>query len=89
MATLFVRHKVKDFNTWKAAYDSFEGERQRMGVTGQGVYRTDGDPNDITVYHHFDTVAAAKAFAGSDSLKSAMQEAGVTGSPDMWFTEKV
>lgn len=89
MATLFVRHKVKDFESWKAFYDKFEGERQKMGVTDHGVYQAEGDPNDVTVYHHFDSMDKAKAFAQSDELKAGMQEAGVTGAPDMWFTKKV
>jgi hypothetical protein len=88
MATLFVRHNVKDFTAWKAAYDAFDGERKTMGVTGHGVYQADGDPNDVTVYHHFDSIDKAKAFAGSARLKEVMKGAGVTGSPDVWFTNR-
>jgi quinol monooxygenase YgiN len=88
MATLFVRHKVKDFGTWKAAYDMFDAERKTMGVTGHGVYQADDNPNDITVYHHFDNMEAAKAFAGSARLKEIMEGAGVVGAPDIWFTKK-
>lgn len=89
MATMFVRHQVKDFRSWKAAYDSFDEERKGMGVTGHGVYQTDGSPNDVTVYHHFESMDAAKAFAGSARLKEVMQEAGVVGTPDIWFTMKI
>lgn len=89
MATLFVRHRVKDFPTWKAAYDEFDAERKTMGVTGHGVYQTDGDPNDVTVYHHFANMHAAKSFAGSARLKDVMKEAGVEGTPDMWFVNQV
>lgn len=89
MATLFVRHKVKEFGAWKAAYDAFDAERNTMGVTGEGVYQADGDPNDVTVYHHFDTMEAAKAFAGSPRLKEAMESAGVVGTPDIWFGNRV
>ena len=89
MATLFVRHKVKEFKTWKAAYDAFDAERQTMGVTGHGVYQAEGDPSDVTVYHHFDSMEAAKSFAGSPRLKEVMQKAGVVGAPDMWFTKKI
>ena len=42
MATLFVRHKVKEYGTWKAAYDAFDAERKTMGVTNHGVYQADG-----------------------------------------------
>jgi quinol monooxygenase YgiN len=88
MATLFVRHNVEDFGTWKRAYDAFNEERRSMGVTGHGVYQTDGQPNDVTVYHHFESMDAAKAFAGSERVREVMQQAGVQGEPIVWFTNK-
>ena len=89
MATLFVRHEVKDFGAWKAAYDAFDSERSGMGVTGQGAYQADGNPNDVTVYHHFDSMDSAKSFAESSRLKEVMQEAGVVGTPTIWFANRV
>jgi hypothetical protein len=88
MATMFARHAVKDFAVWKAAYDSFDAERKSMGVTHHGVYQADGKPNDVTVYHQFDTMDAARNFAGSDRLKQVMSEAGVVGTPDVWLTNE-
>jgi hypothetical protein len=88
MATLFVRHEVKDFGSWKAAYDAFDAERKTMGVVGHGVYQADSNPNDVTVYHEFDSMDKAKAFAGSARLKEVMAKAGVTGSPDVWFANR-
>jgi len=88
MATLFVRHRVADFQKWKGAFDDFDAERQSMGVTMHGVYQLDGDPNDVTVYHNFETLEAAKAFASSDRLRETMQKAGVEGHPDIWFTTR-
>lgn len=89
MATMFARHTVKDYRSWRAAYDAFDAERKSMGVKAHGVYQADGDPNDVTVYHEFDDVDAAKKFAGSSRLKEVMAQAGVTGNPEIWFTKKV
>jgi hypothetical protein len=89
MATLFVRHAVADFGKWKQAYDAFDAERKTMGVTSHGVYQGDGDPNDVTVYHEFGTMDAAKSFAGSARLKEVMADAGVQGAPTIWFTNRV
>jgi hypothetical protein len=85
---MFARHEVKDFATWKSAYDAFESERKKMGVTGDGVFRADDDPNQVTVYHDFQNMDAAKQFAGSDRLKEIMQNAGVVGAPEIWFTTR-
>ena len=76
MATLFVRHKVKDFGAWRAAYDRFDEERKTMGVIGHGVYQVENDPNEVTVYHDFASMDAAKAFVGSARLKEVMENVG-------------
>ncbi len=60
-----------------------------MGVTGHGAYQADDNSNNVTAYHHFDSMDAAKAFASSDSLREAMGAAGVVGMPDIWFGNKI
>jgi hypothetical protein len=88
MATLFIRHRVADYAKWRKAYNDFDAERNGMGVSGHGVYKLDGNPNDVTIYHHFVSMQAAKAFAGNPRLKEVMQAAGVQGEPDIWFVNK-
>ena len=53
------------------------------------MYQAADNPNDITVTHEFGSVEAGQAFAKSAELKSAMQGAGVVGTPTIWFTNKV
>ena len=89
MATLFVRHNVADFAAWKKGYDGQKNLRDSGGVTSDGVYQSADDPNDITVYHEFPTIEAARAFASSDDLKAVMQALGVVGAPQIWFTNRV
>lgn len=86
MTTLFVRHDVADYATWRALYDDFDATRSAMGVTSASVYRAADDPNNLTVTHDFATIEAAQAFAGSPELKDVMSRAGVVGAPDIWFT---
>jgi hypothetical protein len=88
VATLFIRHTVSDYAAWRKVYDGFEEQRKAMGVTSHGVYQADGNPNDVTIYHEFDSMDAGKAFANSQELKSAMQTAGVMGAPNIWITTK-
>jgi hypothetical protein len=88
MATLFVRHSVADYGKWRQAYDAFDAERKGMGVTSDGVYQLDGNPNDVTIYHEFASMDAAKAFAGNPRLREILGQAGVQGAPDIWFTER-
>lgn len=89
MATIFARHDVEDFDAWLEAYNDFDAERRSMGVTGHGVYRSDDRPNEVTVYHHFDTAEKAQAFATSHRFEEVMRAAGVLGIPNVWITTKV
>jgi len=88
MATLFVRHTVADYATWRKVYDDFDTERKSLGVTSHGVYQLEGNANDVTAYHEFDTAEAARAFAASPRLKEVMGQAGVQGAPTIWITQR-
>jgi hypothetical protein len=88
MATLFVRHTVNDYAAWRRVYDEFDAQRKSMGVTSQGVYQLDGNANDVTVYHEFDSMDAARAFTTAPELREAMQRAGVAGEPQVWITQR-
>jgi hypothetical protein len=82
-----VRHNVDDYEAWRKGYDEFDAERGPMGVTGDAVFQSIDNPNDVTVWHDFDTAEAARAFASSDKLMHAMQRAGVQRepAPQIWF----
>lgn len=88
MATMFIRHEVADYAKWKQVYDEFRPTQQRLGVTGDAIYRAAENPNDITVTHEFATVDAAQKFAASDDLHTAMGGAGVVGQPTIWFATR-
>jgi hypothetical protein len=68
MVRLFVRHPVADYAAWRQVYDGFDEERQGMGVTGHAVFQSVDDPNDVTVWHDFETREQAESFAASDRL---------------------
>lgn len=89
MTTLFVRHAVSDYASWRKVYDGFADFQQANGVTAQAVYQAIEDPNDITVTHDFATLEAAQAFTKLEELRKAMQSGGVVGTPTVWFTNKV
>ena len=89
MTIVFIRHTVANYQAWRKVYDGFAPVQKAKGVTAQAVYQAAENPNDITVTHDFATVEAAHAFVDSEELKSAMQNAGVVGTPTIWFTNKV
>jgi quinol monooxygenase YgiN len=89
MATLFVRHDVEDFNRWKSGYDEARPIRDEKGVREHGIYQGADNPNDVTVYHVFDSVEAAQEFTSDPRLRDVMDQIGVTGEPQIWVTDEV
>ena len=85
MIRMFVKHKVRDYTAWRKVYDEFDTERSRAGVRGHAVYCDVDDANEVTVWHDFDDIEAARALGGSKELKLAMKNAGVIGTPTIWF----
>ena len=86
MVRLFVRMNVADYEAWREVYDEFYGERVAMGVMGDAAFQLVDDPNDVTVWHDFETAEVARAFVASNTLGNVMQRAGVQGEPQFWFT---
>jgi len=85
MATLLVRHTVKDYSKWKSVYDDFDTFRKKNGVRGARVLRNTTKLNELVVIHEFDDMDKARRFVNSKELKEAMHRGGVTGTPDVYF----
>jgi hypothetical protein len=83
---LMVKHTVRNFDTWKPAFEEHQSVRERYGASGHLVYRSASDPNRVTVLTQFPSEQMAKAFMEDPTLRQVMQSAGVEGEPDisMW-----
>ncbi len=62
--SLQIRNTVRDFETWKAAFDKFERFRAEHGVRSYRVLRRADDEHDVQVILDFDTAEAAVEFRG-------------------------
>jgi hypothetical protein len=82
---LTVHLKVKDYTTWRTAYDGREKSRLSAGITNGRVFRSTQDPNDLVILQDVADVAKARTWLGSDDMKAAMQQSGVVGSPSIRF----
>jgi hypothetical protein len=82
---MIVHHRVGDYGTWRAVYDSADDLRQQHGCTGAEVLVDPGDKQDVYVFHRFPSLEQAQAFASSDELKRGMASAGVVGAPRIEF----
>ncbi len=89
MITTFVKHKVSDYDGWKAVYDKFVPYAKTNGVVDESVYRDPNSPDDVIVTHKFRNIESANKFFNSFELKSAMEDAGVASVPEIWFGEEI
>jgi hypothetical protein len=82
---LTVHLKVKDYGTWRTAYDGREESRASAGITNGRVFRRAEDPNDVVILQDVADVAKARTWLASDEIKAAMEKSGVVGSPNVRF----
>ena len=87
MATVFVRHDVADFDTWKPGFDEHGAVRREYGLTDVGLYREVENGNSVTIVLTTDDVGRAREFIASDELREAMSRVGVVSQPDVWITD--
>ncbi len=90
MPILRIEHPVRDFDSWKEAFDSDPIGRQQSGVRRYRVLRPIGDPNYIMVDLEFDSTSEAEAFdAALRHLWLRLEAEGLIGSPRAQIVEAV
>jgi hypothetical protein len=62
MPTLHIEHPIRDYDTWKAAFERDPAVRQQGGVRRYRVLRPIDDPKYVMIDLDFDTSSQAEAF---------------------------
>ena len=86
---ILVKHEVADWDAWKEAYDGHAEARAAAGLTSRGIARDAENPNVVYINFAASDLDGARAFLGSEDLKSTMEAAGVVGEPEIYVTETV
>ncbi len=89
MVHVLVKHKVKDYEKWKSAFDGNSDFRKAGGEKGARLFRQVDKPNDLVIILEWDTIENAKKFYESEDLKKIMKEAGVMMKPYIYYLEEV
>jgi hypothetical protein len=74
---LQIEHPVRDYDSWKAAFDADPVGRERGGVRRYRVLRPVDDPLYVIVELELDTLAEAESFLGA--LRELWREAEAKG----------
>lgn len=92
MFVLSLRHRVGDFEAWKAVFDERLDARLAGKVTGHRLTRSVQDPNEVEVVMEFASRADAEAYRGymeQPSTQEALARAGVVEHAPMWIGDQV
>ena len=89
MPYVLIRHKVKDYKTWKPVFDEHGKMRKSSGSKGGKVFRNYDDPAEVFILLQWDTRENARKFMKSDDVREAMHHAGVLGQPAISYLDEV
>jgi hypothetical protein len=62
MCTLKIEHAIRDFETWKAAFERDPAGRRQAGVRRYRVFRPADDPKYVIIDLDFDLAVQAQTF---------------------------
>jgi hypothetical protein len=91
MPTLQFEHPIKDYATWKDAFDRDPVDRRGLGVRRHVIYRPCEDPHYIVGELEFDTAAQAQACIARlrELWKSHRAAPALAGEPQVRIVETV
>ena len=77
MTTVFVHHRVNDYNAWRPEYDRAMKADWSKDIRSSQVWRGLDDSNLVIVASIFDSRQTADAFMNNPTLREAMGRGGV------------
>lgn len=86
-----LEHPVRDFDSWKVAFDRDPVQRQAGGVRRYRIFRPVDDPSHVAVDLEFDDRTTAEAFLGAlrRLWASPVAQAALAGTPQARIVEVV
>ena len=89
MATMIIRHRVKDHAGWRKGFEAHIENRRAGGEKAYRILHPADEPDNLTVIFEWDSADRARAFLEDPKLKEAMEAAGVMEAPDVSILEEV
>ena len=78
---IVISHILKDFNKWKAVFDSKAHMRQRAQIKVTSISRSVENPNQYIMIMHAPSAKAAQLLLQDPELARSMLEAEILGPP--------
>jgi hypothetical protein len=89
MPYLLARHKVKDYDRWKAVFDEHAAKRKELGSKGGRIFRNSERPDEVLVLTEWGDLSKAREFTRWGDPNAIRKGAGLIDQPDVYFLEQV
>ncbi len=89
MVTVIVQHEVKDFSTWKIAFDADKPNLIKAGVKLLGFYTSLKNTNDVTMIFEAPDAALFNKIMSDPERQKTIKNAGVINGPNVSILKKV
>ncbi len=89
MVHVFVRQKIRDYQSWKSVFDSRDDIRVSGGERSWWISHVAGDPSNLVLWFEWDTLEHARNYFESPVLKDVREQSGVLDTPEIYFLEEV
>ena len=93
MYLIYTRHRVKDYDVWKKAFDDNTHLFSENGITEWHVVQVNGDPTDVAIIVYAPSKEHWEHFIQADEKKREQTgmdprvTGGLVGNPEWWTGE--
>jgi quinol monooxygenase YgiN len=89
MTTVFMKHTIEDYDTWKAGFDDHASTREEYGSPEDyRLFREAENPNEIVMIAEWESAEAFQRFMEESDVKEKMGELGVISEPEVYILEE-
>ena len=79
MPYLLERHKIRDYDKWRAVFDEDSDNRAASGSRGARIFRSADDPSELMVLFEWESLEMARRRIESKAVSEKFEESGVAG----------
>lgn len=87
MAFVSVRHRVSNYEVWRAYFDGDSERQRRAGIVRRRVFKATDDGSDVLVVFELESREKFRPLLEDPDLKALMAKAGVVSEPQVTYWE--
>ena len=90
MTTIFLKHTVEDYDSWKVGFDAHANTREEYGSSEDyRLFHDAENPNEVVMMGEWESAEAFQRFMEESDVKEKMGELGVISEPEVYVLEEI